>query len=215
MTTPRQALALEFRTISASIQSLLNQNEAALLIVCASRDDFLHDLGSECCAQQDAGGATEQQRHASSILHPTINCIARSKHVKVAYTPSLSHLRAYLNALAFKEKLGEVFAILNFIGLHVSTSEYSAQGISRTLTLVVEAAASCDMKLYILESESTNQDAEREQGERHHSIWTDRVPILNGSVRSAGDERAWAGRTVELGAVLGKWCKVLVESGSV
>lgn len=207
-----QSIAQEFYTISTSIQSLLDRNQKALLIVCAARDEFLHDLAAECSEQgleEDRSEGIGQQQNDSSILQPTIKFIARSKHVKVVYTPSLLHLRAFLAALAFMENPGEVLAILNLVHLHVSTSEHSAQGISRTLALAAEAAASSRTQLQILEIKNTQQYAGEEQD---YSAWRDRIPILNGSVRSAGDDRLWASRTIEVGAVLSKWCKVQLGS---
>ena len=37
--------------------------------------------------------------------------------------------------------------------------------------------------------------------------WMEQVPVLSGSVRFGGDERVWAGRTVEVGRVVGRWCR--------
>ena len=37
--------------------------------------------------------------------------------------------------------------------------------------------------------------------------WMEQVPVLSGSVRFGGDERVWAGRTVAVGRVVGRWCR--------
>lgn len=41
------------------------------------------------------------------------------------------------------------------------------------------------------------------------NLWKEQIPLLSGSVRYGGHERAWAGRTVEVGKVVAKWCKFM------
>lgn len=37
--------------------------------------------------------------------------------------------------------------------------------------------------------------------------WKEQVPLLSGSVRFGREERAWAGKTVEVERVVGRWCR--------
>lgn len=37
--------------------------------------------------------------------------------------------------------------------------------------------------------------------------WKEQVPLLNGSIRFGGEERVWAGKTIEVGSIVAKWCK--------
>lgn len=54
-------------------------------------------------------------------------------------------------------------------------------------------------------------EGEEEAGEeerREGDPWSEQVPLLNGSVRFGGEQRVWAGRTVEVRRVAGRWCGV-------
>lgn len=40
---------------------------------------------------------------------------------------------------------------------------------------------------------------------KRYTGWGERMPMLNGSVRRAGEDGGWSGRTVEVGRVLSRW----------
>ena len=113
-----------------------------------------------------------------------------------------------------------MLAVLNPLALHSSTTDFSAQGLSRTFAAAVEAADRAGMQLVVQESErGHDEDAEggvhpgEEQGEGEgtgEDPWRQQVPLLNGSVRmGGGGERLWAGRMVEVGKVVGRWCRFM------
>lgn len=54
---------------------------------------------------------------------------------------------------------------------------------------------------------SQGRDEERAGEEPSRDPWRQHVPFLNGSIRVSGGERLWAGRLVEVGKVVGKWCR--------
>ncbi|MCJ1325654.1 hypothetical protein MMC10_002317 [Thelotrema lepadinum] len=208
--------AVELRNISACIRYVLDQEIATLVVICSSREEFLRDLASELSPSQEPGDGERVDHEifpTLDLLNPTIKLIARSKHVRVAYVPTLRHLRAYLSSLNSREAAMEAntrLAVLNLLELHRSTSEFSAQGISRTLALLVDTASQNDARLDILEG-IEYREVDEASG-RPTSHFNEGVPILNGSTRSTGDERVWAGRTVEIGSILAKWCKVVKMS---
>ena len=210
--------AIEFRAASKCIKYILDQEVPTLVVICCSRDDFLLDLAAELSPSQSssAGGSTNIESPTLDLLNPTIKLIAKSKNVRIAFVPTFMHLRAYLSALNSREPAMEThsrLSILHLLEVHRSTSEFSAQGLSRTLALLVDTASQNGVKLDILES---IKHREIDQGGvRFASQFKERVPILNGSTRSTGDERVWAGRTVEIGSILAKWCKVFKMSQSI
>lgn len=106
-----------------------------------------------------------------------------------------------------------LMAIFCLIELHRSTSEFSAQGFSRTLAAAVEAASAARMKLIIADdpipsSELNDEGMDMPTDGPLEDRWNEQVPVLNGSVRVAGDNRIWAGKTVKVGRILAKWCKI-------
>lgn len=49
------------------------------------------------------------------------------------------------------------------------------------------------------------EEGEGEGERRERDPWSEQVPLLNGSVRFGGEQRVWAGRTVEIRRVAGRW----------
>lgn len=57
--------------------------------------------------------------------------------------------------------------------------------------------------------EGAGEEGEGEGEERRErNPWSEQVPLLDGSVRFGGEQRVWAGRTVEARRVAGRWCGV-------
>ena len=212
MANVQRLMAVEFRSISKATSYVLEK--ADVLVVCSSREEFLQSLTAESSLTlnvQYSESAENRGSHAFQSLDlfkPTISLIAKSRRLRVVFARTLMHLRAYLSAFNSHENPTmntSNLAILNLLQLHRLTSEYSAQGISRTLALIVDTISQNNIQLKIIESVD-NRDGE--SSNQYASIFKEHVPILNGSQRSIGDGRAWVGRTVETGAILAKWCKV-------
>jgi len=106
-----------------------------------------------------------------------------------------------------------MLAIWGFARLHQYTVEHSAQGLSRTLATVVEATRTGGQKLVLAEpkerDERRNDEDANGGDERFEDPWKEQVPLLSGSVRFGGEERAWAGRTIEVGRIVATWCNFL------
>lgn len=79
--------------------------------------------------------------------------------------------------------------------------------------MAVEAAARAKMQLVIgdvpiVEDIDIDRTGIEDQG-AGGDPWSEQIPLLNGSLRFAGEQRAWAGRTVEAREVAGRWCKAV------
>ncbi|KAI0193144.1 hypothetical protein F4808DRAFT_442301 [Astrocystis sublimbata] len=152
-------------------------------------------------------------KHA--LLSSPLSQIATSRHIRVVYTPTVTHLRAYLAVFSPKDsrvpapptsthgmRHGKPRIILyGFLGLHRDTSEWSAQGISNTTATLVDLAHRLSWPALVIEPRSSITFEE---------ILQEAVPILSGGARKLVpdfDEGAWSGRTVELGRILGRWVR--------
>ncbi|KAG8527608.1 uncharacterized protein KY384_007761 [Bacidia gigantensis] len=115
-----------------------------------------------------------------------------------------------LEDLPVEEAEGKVpmLAIWGLALLHQSTTEDSAQGLSRTLASAVEAAHFARQRLTLAENpvELGAHDNENyaESGNDH---WRRQLPLLSGSVRVEGGHRLLSEHSIEIGAVIGKWCR--------
>ncbi|KAH7417928.1 hypothetical protein BKA64DRAFT_183139 [Cadophora sp. MPI-SDFR-AT-0126] len=184
--------------------------------------------------------ATEQEikralRHP--LLVATLHQIATSRFVNLVFTPTLSHLRAYLAVFSGEatgqrgegeggppkqhfEKKGNrtpLLVVYGLVALHRDTSEWSAQGLGRSVAALVEAGWRGGRGVVVLEErewdadgggDGVDSDDGGEGRERMLTGWRERLPMLNGSVKRVGlenEDGGWSGRTVEIGRVLGRW----------
>ena len=213
------------------IEYILETHQApTTLIICSTREAFLPSL-QESLQANISSSQEDQTKTAKHELHPllipTIHQLASSKTIQVVFTPTLQHLRAYLasytptqNSIQGSKTFTKpgsrrtpTLAIYGLLALHRATTEHSVQGLSRSLAVAVEAANYWGMRLVLTEGVDDLRVSSMEpvSGDETVSVqgcWEEQVPLLNSSLAlSIG--RAGAGRTVAVGAVIGKWCRVV------
>ncbi len=198
------------------------------IVVCSSREAFLESLHLSLQTNHSTEDSAEHGRTDASIhplLLPTIHQLATSRTIDVAFAPTLAHLRAYLasyippseskpTSTAF-DKPGSHVAMLVVYGLlelHRTTTEYSVQGLSRTLAVAVEAANLGGVRLTLVEAPQSPEPPANESmvdvgTTTPRSPWGDQIPLLNSSL-TLSNHRAWAGRTVGVAAVIARWCRI-------
>ncbi|KAI4132973.1 MAG: hypothetical protein LQ338_000440 [Usnochroma carphineum] len=212
------------------IEHVLQHHKApTTVIVCSSREAFLESLQSSLeadNANEDIAMTGTMDASPHPLLVPTIHQLATSKTVDIAFAPTLPHLRAYLAsyaptkaskymsaALAKSRSRCQMLAIYGMLKLQRTTTEHSVQGLSRTLAVAAEAADYWGMRLTLVEAP---EDSEPPAAELNVEIetaapqdpWAAQVPLLNSSLALSND-RVLAGRTVDAGAVISRWCKIV------
>lgn len=196
-----------------------------LLIICASRDNFLRDLQDSL--QQDGG--EDGAGGLAQLITPTLHNLFITRHIKLAFCASVQTLLAYLTAYRTESRhVGDVggrerLVLVNVLALHSPTSSFSAQGLSRTFATAAEAAIKRGVMLHVVECQGKNVVSEDHEGEdtdmddvhedtltetKDADPWEQEVSILNVSARRFGSntgERAWVGRTVKAKRIAGRW----------
>ncbi|KAL8760929.1 MAG: hypothetical protein Q9184_002897 [Pyrenodesmia sp. 2 TL-2023] len=218
-------LALPSMTCSALIEHVLRYHRApSAVVVCSSRESFLESLHSALQAEHTAEDSAETGRTDDSlhpILLPTIHQLANSRTNEIAFAPTLPHLRAYLASYtptrpstppstAF-DKSGSRVAMLvvyGLLNLHRATTEYSVQGLSRTLAVAAEAANTWGMRLTLVEAPEPpgtpfNEPVMGAETANSQNPWAEQLPLLN-SILTLSNDRAWVSRTVDVGAVVAR-----------
>lgn len=201
------------RTISSSdrvtdfLQQIIYQSQTRPItaIVCSTREHFLEQLAAAVRAPAD--GLREQ----SQLLTGTIGLLSQSNKIRLIFCPTLEHLRAYISVLnvastkpleTTREEQGQrpLLAVLNILALHIPTSEFSAQGLSRALAAAVEATTreGVDLVLYECIDEMDSPD------ESGRALWEVRVPLLN-NIRSGNEESISKGGSVPVKKVAKRW----------
>ncbi|OGM39324.1 hypothetical protein ABOM_011998 [Aspergillus bombycis] len=196
------------------VQYILDHDASrTVLIICSTRDTFLKQL----LAITHAHLSKTAESHP--ILTKTIGLLSESNRIKLVYCPTLENLRAYLSVLPSSDDLMQgpvaeepktqkpLMAILDLVALHLQTSEFSAQGLSRTFATAVEAASREGMDLVLCECQDASTQNDDERGE---ILWYTNVPLLNSSVRRGGS--AWLGRSVPVNRVAQRWFEFIESS---
>lgn len=199
------------------------------ILICSTRSVFLESLASA------VGDAPENE-----LLHATLQQIASSRSIQLAFLPTLSHLRAYLAVFRPKSHDGPdaqtftrsgtrtpLLLVYGLVNLHRDTSEWSAQGLGITIAALVENGLRNSIRIVMREEHvegdgavmamGTPGDEEMDGVQRNErqetskgDCWKEEMPMLNGSTRrlltGADEGTEWAGRTVEVGRVLQRWC---------
>ncbi|KAL5341668.1 hypothetical protein BJX70DRAFT_42960 [Aspergillus crustosus] len=187
------------------LQYILDQERNfIILIVCASRETFLEQLLASVNLQ-----STEGSGH-HLLLTKTLGMLSRSRNVRTVFCPTLEHLRAYLStgiqgrlpASEDNQQPRHLLAILNLLSLHLSTREFSAQGLSRTLANAVEVSSGTILDVVLCECRDALDSSDTERGE---ALWYVDVPLLSNSLRSGTEGNSWTGRAVPVKRVVQRW----------
>ena len=202
--------------------------EPTTLLVCCSREAFLADLQANLQnlpCENPATTANDGNRGlAHHLLNPTIHLIARSRSIQLVFVPTLPHLRAYLSTYTLSPQSESspltstksgfrvpILAIWGLVYAHRSTAEHSAQGLSRTLAAAIESASLAEQRLVLAEAKTLDIGEQYGDTEAFDATfenpWKEQVPVLSGSIRFGGEDRVWAGKTIEIGRILARWCK--------
>ena len=215
---PQEAIAVHYPNWSTLFSAIIRDHNIHL-IVCSSKKDFIETVIAEIAPEGHLAG----DRFLSRLTnHPAIRLVRDAEQINLAFTPSLMHLRAHLanlpergHKMAKQTTAGEdkgalpsSIAIVGLLDLHRSTNNFSAQGISRTAAVAVDAAAQINVQLRIMEVDRPRNTSEEPTTEDQPSPWSENVPLLNSSIRSGGDSRIWAGRSVAYGTILRSWCRL-------
>ncbi|ORY16710.1 hypothetical protein BCR34DRAFT_597419 [Clohesyomyces aquaticus] len=227
--TPAVLLPLTLPGLLQHMLTTQSPTTITTLVVCSSRDAFLHAL-VHAAQRQEAEDAGSLER----LLTPTLHNLFTAKDVRLAFCPSLQVLLANLSAMkvtASSAVSGDErrprMVLVNPLALHASTPAYSAQGLSRTFAAAVDTASKLGAELIMVEclgmrrevhlqDEENDQDAAMGHVEAEEDLpsaveddpWDQDLSILNVSAPRFGSgsgERAWAGRTVKAKTVAGRW----------
>lgn len=202
------------------------------LIICSSRSDFLssliddirgHDLPSTpSSGEQGDNPNLEQQAMRSDddhvkhrLLCSPIYQVAVSRHIRTIYTPTATHLRAYLSVFSTGnskvvapparfagQKKSPHLLLYGFLDLHRDTSEWSAQGLGNSAAALVDLGHRLSWDITVVEPRKEGY------GTRLEQVLKETVPILSSGGRRFGldsEDGGWSGRTVEVGRVLMRW----------
>ena len=153
-----------------------HQKQPTTLIVCSERHLFLESLHDSIIREQEtrrqADGDAENIGNATQtplLFQRTLATLRASRSIKLVFCDSIPALLAYLSTLpkdgadsTGRERVDipprhgngskrPMLALVGLLAQQWGTGSYSAQGLSKTLAVAVEAAIRCDMRLVIVQ----------------------------------------------------------------
>lgn len=189
------------------------------VVICLPRADFLRQAALQAQHQSEAAteGATEpqfdrpqqvhgQRSHGHSFLVPTLRLLAVSTAINLIYCPTIPALRAWLSSNhagpSVQNADGSHLVIVDLLALHHGTSEFTLQGLSRTLAAAVSAAQGTRSHLTLTECKDIRDPSNPDRGSR---LWDKQLPLLSGSVKIGAEGSRWVGRSITVRKIAARW----------
>ncbi|CAJ0549443.1 Ff.00g030560.m01.CDS01 [Fusarium sp. VM40] len=195
-----------------------NHRYPTTLIIGSSKSEFQASLIEDIAhhltindrrSQEDGPGDSITTPASHGLLKAPLYQIAISRHIRILFAPTVTHLRAYLSVFTPNNSpisappnhkpssCAPLLLIYGLLALHRDASEWSAQGIGNSAALFVDAASRNASRAAIIEPKGAggHEDLDYIGGEL--------VPLLNGTTRK--DDGSWSGRTVSIKQVLNRW----------
>jgi hypothetical protein len=210
----------------------------ATLLICSTPEDFNDALKMETIAwrEEKAAALYETMRRLDTdqdVELPTAEprppwlrsqCSMSTiggNNVRVVFTPSVGHLRAWLAVFprtgpgdespedkAGPAELTNVLFVYNFLGIHRDTDEWTAQGLGNTASALIEGATRNRLQPIIVEPSMYVEEGYVDLG-----VMIDQeVPILSLKNMKAlawgleeEDDGSWITETTPVRKVLGRW----------
>lgn len=181
------------------------------------QNDLVGDEQERDIEEMDESGlTTESIRPPHPLLAKSIGLIAQSRRVQLVFCPSVDQLRAYLSTFHARreerhggpgDSTGDEcdngqLAILDLVAVHYMSLEFSAQGLSRTLAIAVEAAARETTDLLLCECNDAVVPQNLGRGQR---LWDLHLPLLSSTLRVGDGETSWTGPHVSVKRVAQRW----------
>lgn len=175
---------------------------------------------------QTAGDGSENttneiEEDSSSTKLPQIHPLQRktllqtavSRHIRLLFVPSSTHLRAFLGTFSASDSKippppplsppnkndsgPPMLIVYGLLELHRDSVEWSAQGIGTTATYLIEAAARNSFRAAVVEPRGAMGF------EALDEFLEEKLPVLSGTAMKS--DGTWSGRTVAVRRVLARW----------
>ncbi|EHK50298.1 hypothetical protein TRIATDRAFT_8451, partial [Trichoderma atroviride IMI 206040] len=180
-------------------------------------------LQAQTAAEKDDRINKEEGEEEEELLsdkpptHPlqrkTLLQTAVSRHIRLLFVPSSTHLRAFLGTFSASDSKipspppssspdtndsgPPMLIVYGLLELHRDSVEWSAQGIGTTATYLIEAAARNALRAAVVEPRGAMGF------EALDEFLAEKLPVLSGTAMKS--DGTWSGRTVAVERVLARW----------
>ncbi|ERT02526.1 hypothetical protein HMPREF1624_00825 [Sporothrix schenckii ATCC 58251] len=191
------------------------------LIVCSSSTDFVRRCVDDACQEDDGDGGGDGVLHTASLLQ-----VAVARHIRVAFVPTVAHLRGFLAALDLAasrvtappaadtlvssggapppaRRGDHALVVYDFLRLHRDTSEWSSQGLSASAAVLVEAGWRTGLDVLVVDGGRPQMEGTETTGST--DVWDEKMPVLSTGPRRQLQKAGYPLRTERVKAVLARW----------
>ena len=189
------------------------------LVVCSTSTDFV-----QRCVDDDDGG--DSVLHTASLLQ-----VAVARHIRVAFVPTVAHLRGFLAALDLAasrvpappaadllvssggapppvRRGDHALSVYDVLQLHWDTSEWSSQGLSASAAVLVEAGWRTGLDVMVVDGGSGHVGGPGTEAGSTNTTTTvldEKTPVLSSGPRRQLQRAGYPLRTERVKAVLARW----------
>jgi len=214
------------RTVGAFVEDhCANHRSSTTIIFCCRRSYLLRQLVLQASSTTDSlgeqrntinatGENTEGLRQnfsehgSNALLHPTLRLLATSLETKVIFCQDILTFRAHLSTLPFYEQHrgGQPARVIvvDMLAMHHGTSEFTVQGLSRTLAMLASVNRQFAGEMQLVECNDAQDPLDPQRGVR---LWNSEVPLLSGSVKIGEAGQGWASRTTSIRSFAERWIR--------
>ncbi|PNP46970.1 hypothetical protein TGAMA5MH_01923 [Trichoderma gamsii] len=179
-------------------------------------------LQAQAAADSNENSTKKIEEDYSSTKPPQIHPLQRktllqtavSRHIRLLFVPSSTHLRAFLGTFSASDSKipppppsssspnkndsgPPMLIVYGLLEIHRDSVEWSAQGIGTTATYLIEAAARNSFRAAVVEPRGAMGF------EALDEFLEEKLPVLSGTAMKS--DGAWSGRTVAVRRVLARW----------
>lgn len=179
-------------------------------------------LQAQAAADSNENTTKKVEEDYSSTKPPQIHPLQRktllqtavSRHIRLLFVPSSTHLRAFLGTFSASDSKipppppsssspnkndsgPPMLIVYGLLEIHRDSVEWSAQGIGTTATYLIEAAARNSFRAAVVEPRGAMGF------EALNEFLEEKLPVLSGTAMKS--DEPWSGRTVAVRRVLARW----------
>ncbi|PON27078.1 hypothetical protein TGAM01_v204028 [Trichoderma gamsii] len=179
-------------------------------------------LQAQAAADSNENTTKKIEEDYSSTKPPQIHPLQRktllqtavSRHIRLLFVPSSTHLRAFLGTFSASDSKipppppsssspnkndsgPPMLIVYGLLEIHRDSVEWSAQGIGTTATYLIEAAARNSFRAAVVEPRGAMGF------EALNEFLEEKLPVLSGTAMKS--DEPWSGRTVAVRRVLARW----------
>ncbi|KJR80188.1 uncharacterized protein SPSK_05428 [Sporothrix schenckii 1099-18] len=172
------------------------------LIVCSSSTDFVRRCVDDACKEDDGDGGGDGVLHTASLLQ-----VAVARHIRVAFVPTVAHLRGFLAALDLAASRVTAPPAADTLVSSGGAPPPARRGdhalVVASAAVLVEAGWRTGLDVLVVDGGRPQMEGTETTGST--DVWDEKMPVLSTGPRRQLQKAGYPLRTERVKAVLARW----------